>query len=301
LFFLAWHRPDPELRIVELLEYFRLYLSTLGWALVMALIFYVPERLAPAEKNQPAAKRIFNLVYTPIVIGTIFLLQPLFGPFYLRALNFIGGGLLPVMVNEQSGLFAQLLFALSFAVVWDTWQYWIHRLQHTNAFLWQTHKFHHSDTALNSTSQARHHALNSLLMLVSYFPVLLLFGSQQPHFIATFVMFRLWGFVNHANVRLNLGPFTPLVAGPQWHRIHHSVRAEHLNRNYATFFPFLDMLFGTYYAPQKEEYPATGLPPGELTSDLREATFSPLISWYRMASEKTFKGRPVKSSEQELT
>lgn len=47
-------------------DYFRLYLSTLIWALLLALIFYLPERLAPAEKAQPRAKRIVNLIYTPV-------------------------------------------------------------------------------------------------------------------------------------------------------------------------------------------------------------------------------------------
>jgi sterol desaturase/sphingolipid hydroxylase (fatty acid hydroxylase superfamily) len=56
------------------------------------------------------------------------------------------------------------------------------------------------------------------------------------------------------------GAATPLLAGPQWHRIHHSTQPEHANRNFAAFFPFLDTLFGTYYAPRAGEYPPTGRP-----------------------------------------
>jgi sterol desaturase/sphingolipid hydroxylase (fatty acid hydroxylase superfamily) len=268
---------------MELGEHFQQYLSTLFSVVLLSFVFYFPERLAPAEKSQAPRRRFFNLAYMPFVLALIFSLQVLFGPLYSYLLNASGGGFLPKLFDPPSGLAAQLFFALVFAFVWDLWQYGIHRLQHLNAFLWQTHKFHHSEVALNSTTQARHHALNYVLYIISYLPVFLLFGSQQPHFIAVFVMFRLWGFVNHANVRINLGPLTPFVSGPQWHRIHHSVNTEHFNRNFAAFFPCIDMLFGTYYAPRPGEYPRTGLPPTEQDADLREATVAPLVAWRKMA------------------
>jgi sterol desaturase/sphingolipid hydroxylase (fatty acid hydroxylase superfamily) len=279
-------------------DYFRLYFTTLIWALLLALIFYLPERLAPAEKDQPRAKRIRNLIYTPVVIAIIFLLQPLFGPLYSFALTSTGGGLLSISPPNSFG--GQLAFAVAFAVVWDVWSYWVHRLQHTSEFLWQSHKFHHTETALNSTTQARHHALNYVVMLISYLPVIALFGPQQPHFIATFLMFRLWGFVNHANVRLNFGPLTPVIAGPQWHRIHHSIYAEHMDRNFATFFPFIDRLFGTYYAPHKNEFPPTGMLTDEPASELREATVAPLFAWNKIARRQLRKLKMIRRQRQGL-
>lgn len=266
---------------MEFEAYFRLYLSTLMWALMLALVFYLPERLAPAEEGQPRAKRINNLIYTPVVIAVIFLIQPLFNPVFSFLLTSSGGGLLWGFISKPGGVMGQVIFAIAFAVFWDVWQYWVHRLQHSSNFLWQTHKFHHTETALNATSQARHHFLNNIPILIGYLPVVILFGAQQPHFLATFLMFRLWGFVNHANVRTNFGPLMPVIASPQWHRIHHSIQAEHLNRNFATFFPFIDILFGTYYAPRRGEYPPTGMPEGD-TGDLREASVAPLLAWNRM-------------------
>jgi sterol desaturase/sphingolipid hydroxylase (fatty acid hydroxylase superfamily) len=258
------------------------------------LVFYLLERVAPAEAGQPRANRIVNLLYTPVVIALIFLIQPLFNPVFSFALTSSGGGLLWGFIRKPSGLAGQLLFAIAFAVFWDIWQYWVHRLQHTSNFLWQTHKFHHTDTALNATTQARHHAFNNVPILMGYLPVLVLFGVQQPHFVATFLMFRFWGFVNHANVRFNFGPLTPVIAGPHWHRIHHSIRVEHLNHNFATFFPFIDKLFGTYYAPHRQEYPPTGSPDGD-TGDLREATVAPLIAWIKTARSELRKFRVMRA------
>lgn len=268
------------------------------WALALALIFYLPEHLYPAEKSQPLAKRIFNLIYTPITIAIIFLLQVLFAPLFSFALIATGGGWLAV--PKPNGVLGQLAFAIGFAVVWDIWSYWVHRIQHRSEFLWQTHRFHHTETALNATTQARHHALSHLLLVMLYLPVIAVFGPQQPHFVAIFLMFRLWGFVNHANVRFAFGPLTPVIAGPQWHRIHHSIQPEHLDRNFATFFPFIDKLFGTYYAPRKGEYPATGLLADAPNNDLREATVAPFLAGKKMVGLKISKEKLTRQEQEDF-
>ncbi len=270
------------------------YLNILIWALLLALIFYLPERSAPAEERQPQNKRIANLLYTPVVIGVILSLHALFAPLFTVTLVWTNGGLLGL--TPPISLMGQLFFAVVFALGWDIWSYWVHRLQHTNAVLWQTHRFHHTETALNSTTQARHHPLHYVFSLIAYLPVVAVIGAVQPHFVAVFVMFRLWGFVNHANIRLPFGPLTPVIAGPQWHRIHHSIHAEHFNRNFATFFPFIDIIFGTYYRPHREEYPATGLPGEDQASNLREATVVPVLNLSNMARRRLGKWKMITQS-----
>jgi sterol desaturase/sphingolipid hydroxylase (fatty acid hydroxylase superfamily) len=174
-----------------------------------------------------------------------------------------------------------VLLTTAFVVVWDVWQYWVHRWQHTSPILWQSHKLHHSDSALSSSSQGRHHVLSYALNVVCYAPMLFLFGSFGPNVLIAFLMFRLWGFVNHANIRVSFGLLTPVIAGPQWHRIHHSTQPEHFDKNFATFFPFVDRLFGTYYEPGENEYPATGLATSRSESFIRQATISPFVGLYR--------------------
>ena len=53
------------------------------------------------------------------------------------------------------------------------------------------------------------------------------------------------------------------INSPQWHRIHHSTQPEHVNKNFSGGLPLWDMLFGTAWIPGCNEYPATGLVPGE--------------------------------------
>ena len=235
------------------------YLTTLAWAALLSAVFWIFERLRPAERDQPVSRRLLNLAYYPFILATVFALQLLVAPAFAFVLARVGGGLLPRWLSQPDEPLEEVLFAVAFALAWDVWQYWVHRWQHTSPMLWNSHRFHHDETALNSSAQARHHVLNYVLFLVLYLPLLLLFGSLAPHAFAAFVMFRLYGFINHSNVRIGLGGATAWIAGPQWHRIHHSVQPEHRDKNFAAFFPFIDKVFGTYYQPASDEYPRTGL------------------------------------------
>jgi hypothetical protein len=46
-------------------EYFRMA----GSVILLSLIFFPLELLAPAEKGQPLTKRLFNLVYVPLFLA----------------------------------------------------------------------------------------------------------------------------------------------------------------------------------------------------------------------------------------
>lgn len=269
------------------------YLNLLGSVLILSLVFYPLELLAPGEKNQTFAKRLVNLAYLPFsLFGVVFVLQPIADAFLFRVFAITGAGVLPQWIGPPQSWAHHVMFALAFALWWDLWQYWLHRFQHSVWWLWETHKFHHSETALNATTQARHHLLHSAVAVIFYLPVALITGTRTPHYLALFLLFRLWGFVNHANVRVNLGVLTPLVSGPQWHRIHHSIVAKHRDKNFATFFPFIDVIFGTYYRPMKGEFPPTGLA-GEEARPLTEATVGPLLEWFSAGRRRFRRLRPI--------
>jgi sterol desaturase/sphingolipid hydroxylase (fatty acid hydroxylase superfamily) len=257
-------------------------------ALVLALStgFLVLERLLPAEKGQPFRSWLFNVAYAPFILAIIFMLGPVLTVSSRFVAEWTGGGLLPAFGAAGSSVPAQIGFALSYAIGFDLWQYAMHRLQHRSKWLWETHRFHHDDTALNASTQTRVHPTSYLLSVVFHLPVVLLFGLRAPHAIAVFLMFTLWGFINHTNLRVGLGPLTPVIAGPQWHRIHHSVLKEHRDKNFAVLFPFIDMLFGTYYRPRPGEYPPTGVG-GTQLRPIEAATVAPFRAWRRMLPDRS--------------
>jgi len=267
------------------------YLGTLASVLLLTVLFYGVERVRPAEPRQRILDRAANYLYLPFVLAWVFVLQLIVAPWNQYLTGLARGGLLFNLLPVR-GVGAEIVLGVGFAVLWDVWQYWIHRFQHAWPLLWETHKFHHSETALNTSSQARHHALSYVVYMAGYAPMLLLFGALTPHVIVTVLMFRVWGFVNHANIRASFGPLTLFIAGPQWHRIHHSVQPEHIDKNFAAFFPFIDRLFGTYYKPARDEYPATGLLE-TADSQLAQATIAPLRGWFSSARGAIKDGEPA--------
>ena len=93
--------------------------------------------------------------------------------------------------------------------------------------------------------------------------VAILFLIPPDMAITVGVIFSIPDACAHLNVRIPLGRFVTWVNNPQWHRIHHSVLMEHRNKNFASFFPIWDILFGTAWGPTPGEYPATGPVPAE--------------------------------------
>jgi sterol desaturase/sphingolipid hydroxylase (fatty acid hydroxylase superfamily) len=159
-----------------------------------------------------------------------------------------------------SGIAGLAISVMVYGVVWDFFQYWFHRWQHMSPALWPTHRVHHSDEGINTTTALRRSVIELFLIFVFILiPTVVVAGVDEAAASIAFAVFYGWGFFNHANIRLSLGPLTSIFSGPQWHRIHHGMDREYRDRNFAAYFPILDILFGTYRAPRKGEYPATGL------------------------------------------
>ena len=154
--------------------------------------------------------------------------------------------------------------SLAFVVVaLDLYKYTFHRLQHAIPFLWAMHSFHHSANALTFITGARHFWLERVL-IDAFLPIMAILFLIPPGMAITVgFIFFLPDACAHLNVRIPLGRFVTWVNNPQWHRIHHSVLMEHRDKNFASFFPILDILFGTAWVPRPDEYPATGLVPAE--------------------------------------
>jgi sterol desaturase/sphingolipid hydroxylase (fatty acid hydroxylase superfamily) len=188
-------------------------------------------------------------------------------------------------IRFHGGPFA--VFALSCLAVaaHDFFYYWQHRLQHTSKWLWAQHELHHSDEHVNITTSWRHHWLETVIQpLFILTPVFLLFNPALGPvlWIAVFPMLMVY-FV-HLNFPLRFGWFNRVLSSPQSHRIHHSNLPEHMDKNFATVLPLWDILFGTYYQPDKHDWPTTGVTGVKVTS-LWKAIIMPFVSWGRMLRE----------------
>ncbi|MBF2050437.1 MAG: sterol desaturase family protein [Leptolyngbya sp. IPPAS B-1204] len=256
------------------------FLKYLLTAFLLYGIFIVVERICPAEPHQPFRKILFNLqwyvLYSVVSLGMIQLGLNLVVP---TLQQWLGAPLWHIPAPKN--IWGYGLAVLAYFLATDFFYYWFHRAQHQIPLLWEQHKFHHSDTALNVTSTRRVHWLEDpLVILFVALPIglLLRFDGLELGILA-FVEI-LWLQFIHMNLRLELSWLGRIIVGPQHHRLHHSFLREHLDRNFAVFFPVWDMVFGTYYKPRRHEFPATGLASGETYDQLWIGFILPLREWF---------------------
>jgi len=87
------------------------------------------------------------------------------------------------------------------------------------------------------------HLLTPFFMIT---PIMLLFELPDRTIYWIALAPTVWSYVVHANIRVGFGRFWWLLSSPQYHRIHHSIRAEHRNKNFAVWFPFYDVIEGSH-------------------------------------------------------
>jgi sterol desaturase/sphingolipid hydroxylase (fatty acid hydroxylase superfamily) len=141
------------------------------------------------------------------------------------------------------------LQVLEVLLLGDLLGYWTHRLFHGRR-LWPFHAVHHASKQLDWLSSVRLHPVNDAVSrLVSALPILLL--GFSPLVLAGYVPFlTFYAILIHANVSWTFRPLRYLLASPGFHRWHHTSQEEGLDKNFAGLFPFIDLLFGTFYMPE---------------------------------------------------
>lgn len=162
----------------------------------------------------------------------------------------------------------------------DCLVYWGHRLLHATPFLWAIHRLHHDEAHVNASTSLRQHWLSiPVHQLVVFLPLAWLFGLGAVSMTAFWVMAAL-GALHHANLRIEFGPLTPIITGPQVHRVHHARAAGLHDRNFASLFPVWDILFGTWHRPPAGEFVATGLDGVPPSARLLPTMVQPVFDWW---------------------
>jgi sterol desaturase/sphingolipid hydroxylase (fatty acid hydroxylase superfamily) len=163
-------------------------------------------------------------------------------------------GLVAFYDNGHGPLAATPLLAqmVIFLIGEDIILYWTHRLFHDRKTLWKYHAVHHSSEELEWISAARFHPVNLFLGSV-FADVALLVAGISPNVLVLLGPLTVAhsAFV-HANLDWTLGPFKYVIAGPVFHRWHHTAVDRGGEKNFAATFPVLDLIFGTFYMPEGE-------------------------------------------------
>jgi sterol desaturase/sphingolipid hydroxylase (fatty acid hydroxylase superfamily) len=140
----------------------------------------------------------------------------------------------------------------------DLIMYWLHRAFHHRP-LWKYHAVHHSSEELDWISAARFHPVNLFLGSVAADVALLLAGISPNVLVLLGPFTTAHSAVVHANLNWTLGPFKYVLAGPVFHRWHHTAAERGGDKNFAATFPVIDLMFGTFYWPKRELPDAYGI------------------------------------------
>ncbi|HUD93823.1 sterol desaturase family protein [Sphingobium sp.] len=240
------------------------------------ILFGLLERLAPAGPLKSARGWWLNLRLMLLYLGVPTLFGFAIKAAVTKARSAGNGGFLDLFpIVYSTGMLALIAGCLLAILIWDFFYYWWHRAQHSISWLWRIHCLHHMDETLGVSANMRVHWLEEIgRTLAIFLPMALLFNlPAQTGLVALAI--TVWGAFVHSNLRLQLGWASPIIAGPQLHRIHHSRLVEHHDRNFSAFLPVWDVLFGTYHHPKRGEFPPTGVEGRSEVSSIWEAVILP--------------------------
>ena len=223
------------------------WLTIAEWLAGLGIVFAILVRLTPCNPGMYWWKD-FRAVVTDSLYWFI---VPLFLAFGKQAMLIAGvvvlyGGQRPEFLPVQGWpLWLQCAVIL---VLQDVMLYAIHRVFHTR-LAWRFHAIHHSPKVLDWMSTMRTHPLNFLLEFTLADVVVLLLGFSPPALVALAVFNTAYSAMVHANLNWTFGPLRYVFASPVFHRWHHTTEEAGLDKNFASTFPILDLVFGTFYMP----------------------------------------------------
>jgi sterol desaturase/sphingolipid hydroxylase (fatty acid hydroxylase superfamily) len=191
------------------------------------------------------------------------------------ALSSLSQGLISQLLALVTQLFQIGLYTLVFKALmsnaltiapnekfWDTWvgwvlavvlfdffDYWLHRAGHECALLWAAHVVHHQSQHLNFSTALRQESAVAFIGWIFYLPMALA-GVPPEQFAAAGLIVLVYQFWIHTEHIGKLGWFDRVFSSPSNHRVHHAVNDQYINRNYGGMLVIWDRLFGTFAEEQ---------------------------------------------------
>lgn len=172
-----------------------------------------------------------------------------------------------VKLDFQQAVAAQPLWLqfLEMIVVVDFATYWIHRAFHQMPWLWNFHAIHHSSREMDWLAGSRMHPVDVVVTRAAAFLPVFVLGFAPAALYAYLVFVSFHAVFIHANVRWRFPGLRWLVSTPEYHHWHHSSDEEGIDKNFASFLPMWDLVFGTAHQPGRwpESYGTVKFQPPE--------------------------------------
>ena len=138
-------------------------------------------------------------------------------------------------------------YILAFLIL-DFGGYWYHRISHTVNYFWNLHIIHHSSEEYNLPCALRQQfaVITNLLFIFCLGILLALIGIPKEVFIIVAPIHLFMQFWYHTKLINKMGFLEKIIVTPSHHRVHHSMNAIYMDKNYSQIFIIWDKLFGTF-------------------------------------------------------
>lgn len=206
-----------------------------------------------------------------------------------------------------------LLYTISLFVVSDFTRYWLHRWLHTNKWLWQFHKVHHSAPVMNPLTFYRVHPFESFLYGLRYafsagivtglfmamfgprLSLLTLMGTNGLIFIFSILGSNL----RHSHIFLGYPAWLErFFISPAQHQVHHYSR--YARFNFGGYLGIWDWMFGSLMPSAKAQRSERfGFQAEQMSQyqTIPQLLYAPFVSCYRLIGYYHAKKKTVLNSE----
>jgi len=179
------------------------------WLIAVSLFFFLLEVVIPWRKKQTVFRKdfwldgfymFFNFFLFSLIIYNA--ASDVVVNLFNDGIKTLSGGFDLQAVNPLNNLPLWAILLIGF-VVRDFVQWWIHRLLHSNNWLWQFHKVHHSVEEMGFAAHLRYHWMeNVVYRTLEYIPLALL-GIGLHNFFVIHIFTLAWGHYNHSNIAIS--------------------------------------------------------------------------------------------------
>lgn len=204
----------------------------IGLALELAWDYKIGKRRGLSDLKEP-------LVNLSFVIGTrLFEATQIFAIVY--AFTFLMGmdiSLFEIPIAPVSWLICLLAVDLTY--------YWTHRIEHTVRIFWTTHSVHHSSYEYDLSTAFRVFWFLDLILWAFFIPLIIMGFSGVQVLSCMVIVFTYMTWVHTEHVG-RIPIFEKVFNTPSFHRVHHGMNDQYIDKNFAGMFVFWDHIFGTY-------------------------------------------------------
>jgi sterol desaturase/sphingolipid hydroxylase (fatty acid hydroxylase superfamily) len=221
-------------------------MDTKPYAILTALIIiFTLEGVFPhVQGRRLRLQHAFPHVLTAILNGV--LTRLLLSGITLAAISWAGGHF-PGLLG-RAGLPSSARTVAVF-LLFDSWMYFWHMMNHRIEFLWRFHRAHHADTEMDTTTALRFHPGELVLSTFARIPVILVIGMSLSELALFELLLNISTLFHHSNLALP-EKWDRLVrtvfVTPNMHRVHHSVERVELDSNFTSLLSVWDRLARTF-------------------------------------------------------